>query len=196
MPNHCSGTLYVRGKEKRLKEFIKFAKSKDTSEDEPCALDAENFIPYPQEVKESQARAREHNKKYKDMTFRDNTEEEKWHKANPAPENLATCDLNISLWGTKWGFYDISMEDKDIKKGKISYYFDTAWSPIIPVIEKMAQMNPDLKFEYDYEEPGCDFAGNLKCANGEVIEHNEETYTERHKRDDTEDNEDDNDDDS
>jgi hypothetical protein len=44
--------------------------------------------------------------------------------------------------------------------------FDTAWSPPIPVIEKLASMFPDHTFELKYFEGGMGFSGHARWSEG------------------------------
>lgn len=59
----------------------------------------------------------------------------------------------VENWGTKWEGYD----------GRFSYdrtafSFETAWSPPIPVIKKLAELTGGT-FVLQYIEEGCDFCG-------------------------------------
>ena len=82
-------------------------------------------------------------------------------------------DWCIRNWGTKWGCYDIELlEYKDL----LGYKFLTAWAPAKPVIEKMGEMFPLLKFELKYWERGMGFKGVLKIKNGEVVFDEEKDY--------------------
>lgn len=108
---------------------------------------------------------------------------DKYSFSNFIPDSKETflngwCDWNIDNWGTKW---DISVEippeeievwakektDED-KIDSIFYYFNTAWSPVVPVIEEMAKQYPDLTFVYKYQEDGCEFAGVMEFTDGEL----------------------------
>ena len=78
-------------------------------------------------------------------------------------------------WGSKWNFCDIYINAKGKPleepykdfEDELVYWFNSAWSPMCPVIYKMGEMFPDLKFELEYEEPGFDFAGTFVMENGE-----------------------------
>jgi hypothetical protein len=52
---------------------------------------------------------------------------------------------------------------------KVTYFFNTAWSPPIPVIEEMGKMFPNLEFQLDYFEQGMDFNGHMIIENGECV---------------------------
>jgi len=49
-------------------------------------------------------------------------------------------------WGTKWNAYYFSLEDDT---NRLEFSFDTAWTPPVPVLEKLREMWPALKFEFD-----------------------------------------------
>jgi hypothetical protein len=79
----------------------------------------------------------------------------------------------IENWDTKWNFYNIKLKGgwKDLdkrKKGqaKISYTFQTAWSPPMRVIESMANRFPELTFDIRYFERGMPFCGQTVFESG------------------------------
>ena len=67
-------------------------------------------------------------------------------------------NFNNAKWGTKW---DVAISD-DEKCGEteitgesathISYRFNTAWSPPLPVIEELSVQHPELTITLEYEE--------------------------------------------
>ena len=54
--------------------------------------------------------------------------------------------------------------------------FDTAWSPPIPVIEKLASMLPDHAFELKYYEGGMGFSGHARWSEGSGEFHHQYEY--------------------
>jgi len=54
--------------------------------------------------------------------------------------------------------------------------FDTAWSPPIPVIEKLASMFPDHTFELKYFEGGIGFSGHARWSEGIEEFHHQYEY--------------------
>ncbi|WKZ45849.1 MAG: hypothetical protein QY302_08650 [Anaerolineales bacterium] len=54
--------------------------------------------------------------------------------------------------------------------------FDTAWSPPIPVIEKLAGMFPDHEFDLKYYEGGIGFCGHARWSGGEEQFHEQDDY--------------------
>jgi hypothetical protein len=55
--------------------------------------------------------------------------------------------------------------------------FDTAWSPPIPVIEKLASMFPDHAFELKYFEGGMGFSGHARWSEGAEQFHHSYEYS-------------------
>ena len=53
---------------------------------------------------------------------------------------------------------------------KPEIYFDTAWSAPLPVLDKLSQMYPDLKFDFEFadEDIGRN-AGDMLIQNGEIL---------------------------
>ena len=55
--------------------------------------------------------------------------------------------------------------------------FDTAWSPPIPVIEKLASMFPDHEFLLAYYEGGIGFCGQARWSGGCEQFHHQDVYS-------------------
>lgn len=73
-------------------------------------------------------------------------------------------DWSCEHWGTKWNASLTKIVEDCV-------YFDTAWSPAIPAIEKLAKMHPNLDIEYSFsEEQASVLCGTIRYENGECIE--------------------------
>lgn len=65
---------------------------------------------------------------------------------------------NITHWGTKWDVAvsnDAKYADTEIteeEKDFIAFRFQTAWSPPVPAIAKLAELFPTLEIQLSYEE--------------------------------------------
>ncbi|MCM1335475.1 MAG: hypothetical protein NC084_13080 [Bacteroides sp.] len=73
-------------------------------------------------------------------------------------------DWAVKNWGTKWSAYEAKIgEDNTLT-------FFTAWSRAMPVVQKLAENFPDIKFEYDWadEDLGVN-TGAAEFENGEII---------------------------
>ena len=76
------------------------------------------------------------------------------------------CDWyswRIYHWGTKWNAYDTYIES--CGAGSVELYFYTAWSGVPLIIEKLAEMFPNLTFFYSYADEdvsyNCGKANNI-----------------------------------
>ena len=68
------------------------------------------------------------------------------------------------FWGSKWDAWDSFLsEDNTIE-------FYTAWSRVMPIVQKLAENYPDIKFEYSWadEDLGCN-VGSAELENGQVV---------------------------
>jgi len=69
-------------------------------------------------------------------------------------------------WGTKWDACSVDFEEYD---NIVTFSFDTAWSPPLPVYEALADMG--FEVQAYYVEFGMMYAGSWHCnADGEVSE--------------------------
>jgi len=174
MPNWCENRLFVEGEQEELKRFKETAQGK-TRYGEETILNEEKFIPYPEkfrklDVKKSELEA-EYNQKRKDdeVEKMSDEEEKRWSEKNPYPKmkdgfNSGGYHWCCENWGTKWGFCNPVLEDEF--EDRLEYRFDTAWSPPIPLVRKMGEMFPKLKFTLRYEEPGMNFEGRFVMDGG------------------------------
>lgn len=80
-------------------------------------------------------------------------------------ENSWLTEWCIKNWGTKWNSYDNQI-NFDYERLNINFY--TAWEPCIPVIEKLIEIHPEFKFEFYYEERGCDISGKVNGERGVI----------------------------
>lgn len=53
---------------------------------------------------------------------------------------------NVENWGTKWNSYSCVMESLNV------YTFETAWSSVPKVIEKISKEFPDVEIRYEYAD--------------------------------------------
>lgn len=81
---------------------------------------------------------------------------------------------SVKNWGTKWGAYDFVEVNNEPDIENYEIVFNTAWSPPVPVIEKLGELFPDLSFTLHYFEPGAGFAGCLEVEGDE----SSDNYTE------------------
>lgn len=73
---------------------------------------------------------------------------------------------NIREWGTKW---EIDNALIIVEEGKLAYAYQTAWSPPIEAINKLASIFPDLSFRSRFIDENDCFAGEVMWSDGECI---------------------------
>jgi hypothetical protein len=103
-----------------------------------------------------------------------------FHSQVPVPASVlaagfdpAGYDWQVRHWGTKWDLMDdtqVYEEDDDL-----AYIFETAWSPPIEWLRKVADRFQWLAMEFEYFEPMVGFAGRVLVENGLIYEHTEYT---------------------
>jgi hypothetical protein len=150
MPNHVDGTLTVSGP---YEEIVKFREAVATPDPPPQTV--------PKQVLDRMTRKPEPQKNLLDAR----------RIIPPAGDitgpNYPDCGWCVAHWGTKWGFYDVVRTDN--LRSSV-YSFLTAWSPAEPVVIKMIEMFPKLKFRYQYYEGGMGFQGVITGYDGKVTE--------------------------
>jgi len=63
-------------------------------------------------------------------------------------------------WGTKWACDEFSFEDCEHEGAPaIRMHFDTAWSPSLPITERLSELYPKLAFEHTWHQE----EGGGKC---------------------------------
>ena len=103
-----------------------------------------------------------------------------FNKVIPQPENIFNGDLgqaeeemcrregrptwyewNRENWGTKWNSYSLNREDDNV------FTFETAWSAVPGIIEKMSLEFPNVEFLYDYADEDTGYnCGMYRFKNG------------------------------
>ena len=104
-----------------------------------------------------------------------NIPREDWELGKTAWNNLreygsATWySWSVSNWGTKWNAYCCNMDFLEGNYARL--LFETAWSAPHPVLEKLSDTYPDVKFEHEWadEDIGVN-CGRYTYTNGERVE--------------------------
>lgn len=161
MPNWCGNVLIVEGSNDDLKRFrdaVTVVSPTDPSEVEYKIL--ESLYPTPQELLTTPSGK---------MITDDSGEFEQVCKENVALHGYKDWyDWRIAKWGTKWSDTDTYVAFE--VTGAIGFRFDTAWSPPIKAVEKIATMFPELTFILTYEELGMGYVGAFGCANDYTVD--------------------------
>lgn len=200
MPNWCENELLIKGKQEELKRFKEFARTENVNREEDEKINylaTEQFVPYPEKFREMDRLGEElWNLKLKIDKAKGKEKEklEKKFKAIQITNSLAgkevdDCSYGYNKggyewchknWGTKWGICHAYLNDytnnPKMSKEELFYIFETAWSPPNPVVIKMSEMFPKLKFTLKYWETGVGFRGILKVYKGKVIKFKEYDY--------------------
>jgi hypothetical protein len=171
MPNWCEGELTVKGSKAELAKFRDAVTSDQPIKSEPeevldritlkpdidiSYLDANKIIPYPKEYADADKAEHEAARQ----------EQRPFSVTVPDGYNHGGYEWCNRNWGTKWGFCSLTRE---IRPRSIFYSFQTAWSPPEPLIRKMGEMFPALKFVYLYWECGAGYQGKMVIENGIVV---------------------------
>lgn len=146
MPNWCTNELTITGDPKQIAKFRKLAEQKN-KDGEKQALSLGNFYPEPDYTKTEVL-----------PTFPDIS------GTKPVDPSQAWWDWRVQNWGTKWELNEVELIDES--EDYLLYRFDTAWSPPVKWLEKVAKDYPELDFRLKYEEEGVGFLGVAKSRAG------------------------------
>ncbi len=78
-----------------------------------------------------------------------------------------------------WGTSDLGVDDYHISEDGTEIYFDTAWSPAVPVIQAMSRQYPTLTISLKYFIPNACCGGEAMFMAGEMEIHhynNDDNY--------------------
>jgi hypothetical protein len=68
---------------------------------------------------------------------------------------------------TKGNYYGLTDVPMDLE-GSLSLNIDTKWAPPIDVLEELSSEFPDIEFDMEYEEAGCEVFGKCTAKGGDV----------------------------
>lgn len=109
------------------------------------------FIPVPEELKETMAGSYGDNDKQRELEAKEKANVEKYGYKN-------WYDFCVGEWGTKWDIGESGNNDINPNDPKmLTTGFDSAWSPPIGAYEKLVELGFGVKAMY--YEPGMCFAG-------------------------------------
>jgi len=72
----------------------------------------------------------------------------------------------VENWGTKGNACEVNIRTGD---NNVVISFETAWSPSLPITEKLAQKYPMLSFSHHFKEEGVGFRGFSQWKNGKLV---------------------------
>jgi len=159
MPNWCYNQIEIEGPAESIAKLEKLITT------EQSKFDFNAIIPMPEELRKVKSGGNKINGKQVTRWW----EDEEGNKTEIPEETLnewqekygATdwYDWACKNWGTKWNNTDNVEVQGDTKEGWLSYEFDTAWSPPIPVLSALSEKFPDCRIEIHYNEEGNGFSG-------------------------------------
>lgn len=145
MPNHITNRLTILGDEEQVNKVLDFIKVEegsdaDDGENGIGTIDFNKIIPMPDHI-------------YKgDLSF----EKQKESNGNN------WYDWSIENWGTKWNAYSYMLNEDDN-----TLFFNTAWSGVPDLMEKLSSIFPDIKFEYAFADEDFGYnVASLELING------------------------------
>ena len=151
MPNWCENKLVVSGEAEDIKKFRKLSTPKKGS-DVTGDLSLGKLYPEPDYTKIKVKHA-----------FPDIGKKESKY----ADTSHAWWDWRVQNWGTKWEVdATLDCEEEDL----LEYFFNSAWSPPVEWLVKVAKDFPKLSFRLHYDEPGVGFSGIARTSGEGEIE--------------------------
>lgn len=78
-------------------------------------------------------------------------------------------DWSRMKWGTKWNACDVYLNEEKEAEGELVYHFQTAWSYPAPVMDKMLETFPHLRFEGSAQEESRDFYFSFENVDGQWV---------------------------
>lgn len=183
MPNYVTNKLHLSGEQDRIDELLESIKGEET------LFDFNKVIPMPEALNiEDGSRTDQGMEAYKNfiavcklngtaerdllnipkekeeafLRSRANVSPEAWELGKTAFQNEQLYGARswyrwcIDNWGSKWNAMDTNVIDN------VTIIFYTAWSNVYPVIEKLAERFPDIKFDYCWADE--DLGSNVGTA--------------------------------
>lgn len=198
MPNHIQNRLLVTANSnEEIKEFLTRIKSNKEFDGREQEIDFNKIIPMPIALRGTEASSRTDDAIYYYLV-KTNQEELvsrifRYHKcytmdrfANRNENELNELfeigkkyienfkeygakdwyDWSIYHWGTKWNAYETRLETLD--ECSVILSFQTAWSGVPNIIQKLAEMFPTITFDYKYADEDMGYnCGEGYGENGE-----------------------------
>jgi len=184
MPNYCNNTLHITGKSSVLHNLL------DTHIDNDGNFDFGTVIPYPQKYKDLDnipadldteaytqyilTKLKEHN--LEELQSKITPEKYKLYKQGydcGFGYNNGGYEWCCDNWGTKWNACDTTVIYND---DLLAIAFETAWSPSLPVTQKLSDLYKSTKIVHLFLEPIYGYRGHLVAKAGVVTDYLFEEY--------------------
>ena len=198
MPNHISNRLVVTANSnEELQNFLASIKGDTIVDDQEQLIDFNRIIPMPLPLRDTEASSRTDDAIYYYLV-KTNQEEmvssilrhpqfytmDRFANRNETELNelleigkkyveiFKECgakdwyDWSICHWGTKWNAYETYLETLD--EYSVLITFQTAWSGVPNIIQKLTEMFPTITFDYKYADEDMGYnCGEGYGENGE-----------------------------
>lgn len=164
MPNHVQNILVITGHEMHLKPFLNHVKGKKD-------FDFDTIIPMPKELMGTCSPTKIVSKRDYDKHQR-KPDISGFSVGKPITKEMSKdfihrfgydnwYDWKIAHWGTKWGAYEVTIDDIEDAEGKnqksVTIHFQTAWSSGSVVIQNLSDQFPTLEFFLTYADEDCGY---------------------------------------
>ena len=188
MPNHVTNRLEINADRETVQSVMNFLRGENDDDTTPCYIDFNNIIPMPKELLIEASSSGEFGMQYiiamqrKPFNSQDESRVIQWMESQTEKirkdalqlgaaylKNLGTYgyatwyEWAIATWGTKWNAYNQEFEEPNV------LWFDTAWSGVPQLIQKLSEKFPDVEFDYAYadEDLGSNVGRGI-VRNGEI----------------------------
>lgn len=153
MPNWCTTTLNIKGEPVQLEAFFDQIKNPEGGDPHTTGYEIlSTYYPLPQALKESFAGFYGDEEKQKKV-------EEEWAQNVELYGAKNWYDWCWQNWGTKWGDCDTELTTslEDSHYTELSFYLQSAWSPISEGIKVVSTLFPNLYFIMEHREESGEY---------------------------------------
>lgn len=159
MPNHCDHRLVINGPQEDVTRLVELLRCENGA-----PFDFNSLISMPARLRAGHL--------IDSLTGKEMIEKYGYHD---------WYGWSVANWGTKWNAYGVRMRGTQSPLERLAhaggdgtreveYDFQTAWSPPVPIMEKLFAENPTLTFTwYGIEEQPC-WGCFIRVEGGEIVE--------------------------
>lgn len=144
MPNHVTNIIELNGDRLEIKNLLETIKNDEIG---LGSIDFEKIIPMPDNIYRGDLGSKE-----RELYGQNN-----WY------------DWSLANWGTKWNAYGYDENKNNNPKEKITFL--TAWSAPHPIMEKLAEMYPEVNIQHEWADEDIGMNCGRYCySKGERVE--------------------------
>ena len=188
MPNYVTNRLEINADREAVQNVMNFLKGENYDDGTPCYIDFNNIIPMPKELLIEASSSGELGMQYiiamqrKPFNSLDDLKVIQWVESQEGKAKKEVLQLgrtylknrekygyptwyewSIATWGTKWNALHQDFEEPNV------LWFDTAWSGVPRLIQKLSEIFPDIEFHYAYADEDLGYnVGRGTVRNGEI----------------------------